>query len=72
MTLAEKIFAEVRALPETHARKVLDFVGVLKSTQHFDRILERQAALADLARYRGRFKAEKFSRDELHDRASLR
>jgi hypothetical protein len=66
-----KIFAEVRALPETQAREVLDFVGFLKSKQHVDRLLERQAALAELARYRGRFKAEKFSREELYDRASL-
>jgi hypothetical protein len=71
MTLAEKIFDAVRALPETQAREVLDFVGFLKS-KHTDRLLERQAALAELARYRGRFKAEKFSRDELYDRASLR
>ncbi len=46
MTLAEKIFAEVRALPETQAREVLDFVGFLKSKQHVDHLLERQAALA--------------------------
>ena len=72
MTLAEKIFAEVRALPDTQAQEVLDFVGFLKSKQHVDQLLERQTALADLARYRGRFKAEKFSRDELYDRASLR
>lgn len=72
MTLADKIFAEVRALPETQAREVLDFVGFLKSKRHTDRLLERQAALAELARYRGRFKAVKFSRDELYDRASLR
>ncbi len=67
-----KIFTEVRALTETQAREVLDFVGFLKSKRHTDRLLERQAALAELARYRGRFKAEKFSRDELYDRASLR
>jgi len=72
MTTAEKTFKEVRALPDTQAREVLDFVGFLKSTQHIDRLLERQAALAELARYRGRFKAERVSRDELHDRASLR
>jgi hypothetical protein len=54
MTLAGKIFAEGRALPETQARR-----------------RERQAALAELARYRGRFKAEKSSRAELYDRASL-
>ena len=72
MTLADKIFAEVLALPDTQAREVLDFVGFLKSKQHFDRLHQRQAALAALARYRGRFKAERVSRDELHDRASLR
>jgi hypothetical protein len=67
MTLAEKIFDEVRALPDPQARKVLDFIGFLKSTQGND----RRAALAELARYRGRFKAEKFSRDELYARARL-
>ena len=72
MTLAEKIFNEVRALPETQAREVLDFVGFLKSRRHTDRLIERKTALAELARYRGRFKAQKFSRDELYDRASLR
>jgi hypothetical protein len=72
MTIAEKIFAEVRALPERQAREVLDFVGFLKSKQNTNRLVERNAALAELARYRGRFKAAKFSRDELYDRASLR
>ena len=33
---------------------------------------ERWAAFAELARYRGRFKAVKFSRDELYDRACIR
>jgi hypothetical protein len=72
MTIAEKIFAEVRALPETQAREVLDFVAFLKSKQLTDQLIERQSALAELSRYRGRFKAGKFSRDELYDRASLR
>jgi hypothetical protein len=72
MTIAEKIFAEVRELPDTQAREVLDFVGFLKSKQYTDRLAERKIALTELARYRGRFKAEKFSRDELYDRASLR
>ena len=62
MTLAEKIFDEVRALPDTQAREVLDFIDSLKSKQGTD----RHAALAELARYRGRFKAEKFSRGELY------
>jgi hypothetical protein len=72
MTTAEKIFAEVRVLPEAAAREVLDFVGFLKSKQHTDRLIERKTAFAGLARFRGRFKAGKFSRDELHDRAGLR
>jgi hypothetical protein len=33
MTTAERIFEEVRALPETQAREVLDFVSFLKSRQ---------------------------------------
>lgn len=72
MTIAEKIFAEVSALPEAQAREVLDFVGFLKSKQPAHRLAERAAALAELARYRGRFKAVKFSRDELYDRAGVR
>jgi hypothetical protein len=71
MTTAEKIFEAVRALPEIEARKVLDFVGFLKS-KPTDSQTEREAALAGLARYRGRFKAVRFSRDELYDRACLR
>jgi len=68
MTLAQQIFDEVRALPDTQAREILDFIGFLKSKQGND----RRAALAKLAHYRGRFKAEKFSRDELYALASLR
>jgi hypothetical protein len=71
MTLAEQILAEVRALPDTQAREVLDFIGFIKSKQHNDRGAERQAALAELARYRGRFKVEKFSRDDLYARVNL-
>ena len=72
MTIADKIFAEVSALPDAQAREVLDFVGFLKSRQGSRRLAERAAALAELARYRGRFKAVKFSRDELYDRACIR
>jgi len=72
MTIAETIFAEVRALPETQAREVLDFVAFLKSRQQATRNADRKSAFAELAKFRGRFKAGKFSRDELYDRASLR
>lgn len=61
MTLAEKIFAEVRALPEPQAREVLDFVGHLKTKQRADRSAAIHAAMVGLARYRGRFKAARFS-----------
>ncbi len=71
MTLAEQIFAEVRALPDPQAREVLDFIGFLKSKQDSDRRADQQAALAELARYRGRFKAEKLSRDDLYAGAGL-
>jgi hypothetical protein len=36
MTTAERIFEEVRALPETQAREVLDFVSFLKSRRTVD------------------------------------
>ncbi len=72
MTLAEQIFAEVRALPDTEAREVLDLVSFLKWKRQASQLSERQAALVGLARYRGRFKVGNFSRGELHDRSSLR
>jgi hypothetical protein len=63
MTTAERIFEEVRALPETQAREVLDFVSILKS---------RQAAQRDMSAF-DRFGAVydgRFNRDALHDRAA--
>lgn len=71
MTLADTIFFEVRTLSEAHALEVLNLARSLKSKPRVDRLLERQAALAELAHYRGRFKAEKFSREDLYDRASI-
>jgi hypothetical protein len=71
MTIAEIIFAEVSALPEAQVREVLEFVVFLKSKHHTCRLAERAAALAELAQYRGRFKAVKFSRDEFY-RAGVR
>jgi len=69
MTLAEKIFAEVRALPETQAREVLDFVSRLKA-----RPASRQPGKRDVSVFE-RFGAVydgRFNRDELYDRKVFR
>jgi hypothetical protein len=67
MGTAERIFEEVRSLPESAAREVLDFVGFLK-TRQAPVENAREQARAVLAKYRGRFKAVRFERDELYDR----
>jgi hypothetical protein len=54
-------------LPDTQGQEVPDFAGFLKSKHRLDRLLEREAALAELARYRGRFKAQNCWRNELYD-----
>lgn len=69
MTIAEKIFEEVRALPETQAREVLDFVSFLKS-----RLVTAKSARQDMSAF-DRFGAVydgRFNRDELYDRKVLR
>jgi hypothetical protein len=68
MTLAEKIFAEVRALSETQAREVLDFVYRLKARQASGQSGKRNVNAFDPfgAVYDGRF-----NRDELYDRKVL-
>jgi hypothetical protein len=72
MSTAERIYEEVRTLPEGEAREVLDFVACLKAKRLADTAARRNAALRTLASYRGRFKAVKFKRDDLYDRESLR
>lgn len=72
MNTAEKILAEIQGLPEPEAREVLDFVGRLKAQRRAHQDARRAAALQTLAKYRGRFDPVKFSRDDLHDRESLR
>lgn len=68
MTIAERIFEEVRALPEIQAREVLDFVSFLKSRQA-DKSAQRDVSAFDRfgAVYDGHF-----NRDELYDRKVLR
>ena len=72
VTTAEHIFDEVRTLPESEAREVLDFVTRLKASRRTDQEERRKAALSTLAKYRGRFEAVKFNRDELYDREGIR
>jgi hypothetical protein len=69
VTTAEKIFAEVRALPETVAREVLDFVAFLKTRQAKGKSAQRDMSAFDRfgAVYEG-----PFNRDELYDRKVLR
>jgi Protein of unknown function (DUF2281) len=69
VTTAEKIFAEVRALPETVAREVLDFVAFLKTRQAKGKSAQRDMNAFDRfgAVYEG-----PFNRDELYDRKVLR
>jgi hypothetical protein len=69
MTIAERIFEEVRALPETQAREVLNFVSSLKSRQTAVKSAQRDMSGFDHfgAVYDGRF-----NRDELYDRKIFR
>ena len=68
MNTVEKIFDEVKALPETEAKEVLDFVAHLKAKRGQKVAAQRERALATLEKLRGRFKADKFNRDECYDR----
>jgi len=72
MSTAEHIYNEVRTLPESQAREVLDFVARLKAKRDADHEARRKAALGTLAKYRGRFEAVTTKRDELYDRKRLR
>lgn len=72
MSTAEHIYNEVRTLPESQAREVLDFVASLKAKRHANAAAQRAAALSTLAKYRGRFEAARINRDELYDRKVLR
>ncbi|MDP1636175.1 MAG: hypothetical protein Q8L69_16025 [Gallionellaceae bacterium] len=70
MNTAEKIFEEVRALPEVQAREVLDFVGFLKAkVGGYNTALP--ADMSDFDRF-GAVYDGRFNRDESHDRQGLR
>ncbi|MFZ4698864.1 MAG: hypothetical protein ACOYMG_02330 [Candidatus Methylumidiphilus sp.] len=72
MNIAEKIYETVKNLPAQQAGEVLSFAEGLKAKQEAEEQVRRTSALATLAKYRGRFKAEKFNRDECYDRPGIR
>ena len=67
-SIAEKIYESVKSLPDNKAGEVLDFVEALKNKQVQEQQSRKLDALAILAKYRGRFDAERLNRDELYDR----
>lgn len=68
MNIAERIYETVNPLPEHTAAEALDFAESLKAKQADDERIRRENALTTLAKYRGRFKASKFNREECYDR----
>lgn len=70
--IAEKVFEAVKTLPDQQAAEVLDFAERLKARLEAEKQAKRERALAVLNKHRGRFKAEKFDREECYDRPSLR
>lgn len=75
MNIVEKVFAELRSLPEVELREVLDFVGYLK-TRRVGALT--QAANDDAAADWAEFEAlagtwsGKFRREDCYDRKVLR
>ncbi len=68
MRIAEQIYETVKTMPDNTACEVLNFAEALKNKQAVESKNRRVNALATLTKYSGRFKAEKFSREELYDR----
>ncbi len=69
MSTAERIYDEVRTLPEPDAREVLDFVAILKARRAQASSSQQDMSVFDRfgAVYQG-----PFNRDELYDRKALR
>jgi hypothetical protein len=72
MSIAEKIYETVKALPERQAAEILTIVEELKAKLEAEDRERREQALATLTKYRGRFKAEKFDREGCYDRPGFR
>ena len=67
-TIADRIIAAVKALPEQRAAEVLDFVEFLKAKSGQERTERRNRALAILDKHRGIYDGAPFDREELHER----
>jgi len=74
MGIAERIYQVVKALSEAAAAEVLDYAEAKGTTTAADavQVARRTAALALLDKHSGKFKAVKFNRADLYDRAGLR
>ena len=74
MGIAERIYEIAKELPEATAAEVLEYAEAkrCKTSANSVEAAGRAAALALLDKHAGRFKAVKFNRAELHDRARLR
>jgi hypothetical protein len=59
---------QIRSYGYCNAGEVLNFAEDLKAKQVEEEQMRKEKALATLAKYRGRFKADKFNREECHDR----
>jgi transposase len=68
VNIAEKIYETVKTLPEQTACEVLYFAESLKAKQAEEMRKRRENALDTLTKYRGRFKADKFVREDCYDR----
>lgn len=66
MNIAERIYETVKTLPEHTTCEVLNFVESLKARQIEEEQINREKALATLAKYRGCFKADKLNREECY------
>ena len=64
MNTADRIYETVKTLSEQRACEVLSFVEKLKANQIENEQNRKALALAKLAKYRGRVKAEKFNRED--------
>jgi len=70
MNTAEKIFEEVRSLPDFQAQEVLDFVGFLK-TKYVMQSKEKTKDMSEFDQFGAVFDG-KFNRDECYDRQVFR
>ncbi len=80
MNMVEKVFEEVRSLPEFELREVLDFVGFLKARHGLSRtqpandaavVGDEEADWAEFEKLAGTWSG-KFNREDCYDRKVLR